>query len=252
MRVILWSGFFLIGLSLSFLGGRSLRASDHDDGEVDGKSKSVNLTDLYAFREDWHTNASADDDSLILVMNSNPRSLPGQQYYFSTRARYEFHVKRAAEITEVYSTGEDVLLRFTFGEPDSDKEQRIYITAVRDGAVLSSDLTTSGGAILTTPLGAANTNSQVTLGDHTLTVFAGLKEDPAFFDIETFFNFRKSIIDSDGASLGDGLEAAASAKDFAAGHNVNAIVVRVPIEFLQADDEDDVFDVWATTSTEPL
>ena len=65
-----------------------VNASDHDDGEVDTKGRNLNLTDLYVFREkDQNPQASAND--LVLVMNTNPRSLARQQYFFSTRARYQ-------------------------------------------------------------------------------------------------------------------------------------------------------------------
>ena len=36
--------------------------------------------------------------------------------------------------------------------------------------------------------------------------------------------------------------------DFAAGYNVNAIVLRIPITFLAGSSGADVFDVWATIS----
>src|SRR2546427_10761684 len=71
-----------------------LVASDHDDGETDSKGRNVNLTDLYAFREGDQSGNSAQNSSWILVMNTNPRSVPRQQYYFSARSRYEVRIER--------------------------------------------------------------------------------------------------------------------------------------------------------------
>ena len=62
---------------------KALVASDHDDGEVDTKGRNLNLTDLYAYREK-DQNPNAKDGDLILTMNTNPRSVARQQYFFST------------------------------------------------------------------------------------------------------------------------------------------------------------------------
>lgn len=54
------------------------KTSDHDDGEVDTKGRNLNLTDLFVFREiDQNSQASSGD--LVLIMNTNPRSLARQQ-----------------------------------------------------------------------------------------------------------------------------------------------------------------------------
>ena len=42
-------------------------ASDHDDGETDVKSRALNLTDLYVFREDGQTNNGGDASNLIFI-----------------------------------------------------------------------------------------------------------------------------------------------------------------------------------------
>src|SRR5947199_8484754 len=70
-----------------------LVASDHDDGETDMKGRNVNLTDLYAFREGDQTGNAAQNSNLILVMNTNQRSVDRQQYYFSERPRYDFRLE---------------------------------------------------------------------------------------------------------------------------------------------------------------
>lgn len=211
------------------------RASDHDDGETDVKARSLNLTDLYVFREDWQTGASADQGNLILIMNSNPRSLPRQQYFFSTAARYEFHLSRVGtdRTVENDTPQADVTLRFTFGAPDANKVQTFTLTALLDGVTHTATGTT-------TPLGSANTLNSLTLGTAPVTVFAGLKEDPFFFDVEQFFKVR--------GGTASGFRSAANAIDFAAGYNVNSVVVRIPTTFLAGTSGSTVFDVWETVS----
>ncbi len=219
-----------------------VRSSDHDDGEVDTKGRNLNLTDLFVFREqDQNPSASAND--LVFVMNTNPRSLPRQQYYFSTRARYEFKVTRAADKDATPTGKTDVLLRFEFGEPDANKQQEIKLTTIRDGSTQTAIVGK------TTPIApdpaAPPLVNQVTVGDTNLAVFAGLREDPFFFDVEQYFRVRAGAA---GAGPKVGFRSPATAIDFTKDYNVNAIAVRVPIRFLQGSSQTKVFDVWETIS----
>jgi Domain of unknown function (DUF4331) len=221
----------------------SLRASDHDDGEVDTKGRNLNLTDLYVFREK-DQNPNAADTDLVFVMNTNPRSLARQQYYFSNNARYEFNVTRVANNDETPTGKADVVLRFEFSPPNGDRQQAIKVTAIRDGRAISSRETLS-----TTPLNSdpntAPVVNQVSLGDTNLAVFAGLREDPFFFDVEQFFRVRAGLLNI-GPQVG--FRSPDKAVDFATGYNVNAIAVRVPIKFLQGNTSAKTFDVWQTIS----
>ena len=107
-----------VALLAGAIGWVGVHASDHDDGETDKKSRSLDLTDLYAFREnDQDTGAAA--GNLVLILCSNPRSVARQQYFFSTNARYEFHLTQRAGNTAAVTGADDVTLRFEFGAPDA-------------------------------------------------------------------------------------------------------------------------------------
>ncbi len=77
----------------------------------------------------------------------------------------------------------------------------------------------------------------------TLTVFAGLREDPFFFDVEQYFRVRAGLL-----GLGPKVGFRKPGLDFAAGYGVNSIVVRVPRSFLQGKTTVTTFDVWETIS----
>jgi Domain of unknown function (DUF4331) len=214
-----------------------VQSSDHDDGEVDTKGRNLNLTDLYVFREqDQNPGASAND--LVLIMNTNPRSVARQQYYFSTRARYEFKIARAANKDANPAGVPDAILRFEFGAPDANMQQDIKITTIIDG-------NTSTATGKTTPLKASSQPiiNPVSVGGGTMAVFAGLREDPFFFDVEQYFRVRAGAL---GIGPAVGFRPASSAIDFAKGYNVNAIAVRVPISLLGGNAK--VLDVWETIS----
>jgi hypothetical protein len=227
------------GLCLGLAPLQTVQASDHDDGEVDIKGRNLNLTDLYVFREkDQNSSASAED--LVFVMNTNPRSIARQQYYFSNTARYEFYISRVQNNDAPVTGSPDVILRFEFEAPQNDQTQTYIMTAIRDG----KSFTTQGK---TTPLSQENSPSikQATFDGAKLSVFAGLREDPFFFDVEQFFRVRAGAL---GIGKAVGFRPASEAVDFAAGYNVNAITVRVPRKFLQANSEATTFDVWQTIS----
>ena len=220
-----------------------VKASDHDDGETDTKGRNLNLTDLYVFRErDQNRRASA--SNLIFIMNTNPRSVARQQYYFSTRARYEFKVTRV-EDNDATPTGiPDVVLRFEFDEPNADRQQQMTITVIRDGQ-------TRTFSAVTTPL-SSDPNSRpivnrlpLSAGGSRVAVFAGLREDPFFFDVEQYFRVRAGAL---GKGPAVEFRDARTARDFTAGYNVNAIALRVPISLLQGSTSSSSFDVWTTIS----
>ncbi|MCA9839576.1 MAG: DUF4331 domain-containing protein [Trueperaceae bacterium] len=229
-------------MSFKFL---TVKASDHDDGETDAKGRNLNLTDLYAFRES-DQNASASNNDLILVMNTNPRSLPRQQYYFSTNARYEFHLSRVVDNNDMPTGSSEGILRFEFGAPDNNNQQPISLTLIRDGREDMATMTNDGKALLTTPLGhdpVIGTSTIVTpYGKDPITVFAGLREDPFFFDVEQYFRVRAGA-----AGIGPAVGFREPGYDFTAGYNVNAIVVRIPRKLLS--NVTDTYDVWETIST---
>lgn len=222
------------------LSAQAGHASDHDDGENDKKARALNLTDVYLFKESSQI-AGGSANHLVFVMNSNPRSLPRQQYFFSTAARYDFRITRVGTNNATAVTGSnDIILRFEFGAPDSSKQQNITLTVFKDSVkVATKTLTDSSNSIKTTSLsmGGSPVNNAVTIDGHTLNIFAGLREDPFFFDVTAFFRFRSTLA---------GYPAAAP-QDFTANYNVNSIVARVPIAFLQKFSET-VFDTWAVIS----
>jgi hypothetical protein len=234
-------GIAMVGVGVTVFNSgilpQGLVASDHDDGETDTKGRNVNLTDLFVFREsDQNPSASASD--LILVMNTNPRSLARQQYYFSTNARYEFRIARVPVSPDTDATGvTDVNLTLEFEPPNADnQQQRAKLTAEIDGKTLvANDITT-------TPV----RNSQPIISGATfegseIKIFAGLREDPFFFDVEQYFRVRAGAL---GIGPVTGFRPPATAVDFTKGYNVNTIVLRVPIRFLRGNTTASTFDVW--------
>ncbi|MBX3170001.1 MAG: DUF4331 family protein [Candidatus Eremiobacteraeota bacterium] len=245
-----------------------VKASDHDDGETNIKARNLNLTDLYVFREDWQTgvNAAPANQNMIFIMNTNPRSLPRQQYFFNTNAVYSFFVSRRAGQDDDVTGVPDLAFDFNFGQPSNAGSQSITLNIRRftNGQVTATETLNAGTTTAAPVIDDPNTkpfpnptNNPVTTTNGDLTVFAGLREDPFFFDVDAFFRTRAAIAPFNSPSpanvgnRGTGLLTAgtnipANAIDFAKGYNVNAIVMRVPITLLRGGTNDGIFDVWET------
>jgi hypothetical protein len=221
---------------------RFVVASDHDDGETSTKGRNVSLTDLYVFREK-DQNANAKDTDLVFVMNTNPRSIARQQYYFSTNTRYEFHVSRVANKDAIPMGKDDMLVRFEFGKPEANAQQAFRMTLLSGRNVVGTAIGKTT-ALAANPSAAPVVNS-LSIGGSKVDVFAGLREDPFFFDVEQFFRVRAGAA---GIGPAVGFRPANQAIDFAKGYNVNAIVARIPKSLLQGGSATDVFDVWETIS----
>jgi Domain of unknown function (DUF4331) len=237
-KLLLVSGVSIAALLVATGLPKALVASDHDDGEVDTKGRSLNLTDLYVFREK-DQNPNARDGDLILTMNTNPRSVARQQYFFSTNARYEFKLTRVGDKEATPTGQEDITLRFEFSAPNDRNQQQIKFTVIRDGKE------TSARNLYTTPLNEKPVINRLGSDDSKIAVFAGLREDPFFFDVEQFFRVRAGAL---GTGPGVGFRPSNQAIDFAKGYNVNTITARIPQEFLSGKNGAKIYDVWETIS----
>jgi hypothetical protein len=241
---LIFSGTAVIAMiaTIAAIAPRFVVASDHDDGETSTKGRNVSLTDLYVFREQ-DQNAGARADDLVFVMNTNPRSVARQQYYFSNNTRYEFHVSQVANKDAIPTGKDDMILRFEFGAPGPNAQQNFRLSVLSGNRVIGTN-TGKTTALAPNPAAAPVLNS-VSIGGSKIDVFAGLREDPFFFDVEQFFRVRAGAA---GIGPAVGFKPANQAIDFAKGYNVNAIVARIPKSLLRAGTNTDVFDVWETIS----
>ncbi|HEV2440211.1 MAG TPA: DUF4331 family protein [bacterium] len=240
-RSRLWlSALALVALAALVITPRLLVASNHDDGELDMKGRALHTTDLFVFREqDQNAGAAAGD--LVFIVNVNPRSLPRQDYNFSTNAQYDVHVTRAMSNDATPTGKTDAMLRLEFGAPAKDGSQPIKLTAWRDGVTNASAM----GAARTTPLSAAGAPivTPVAVGGGAISVFAGLREDPFFFDVEQFFRVRAGAL-----GMGPKVGFREPGYDFTAGYNVLSIALRVPRAWLAGSTSATTFDAWTTVS----
>jgi hypothetical protein len=252
--------------ALSQTGGAPrAEASDHDDGELDLKSRALNLTDHFAFTPDGGT-------SLVLIMYVNPRSLPGRQYFLSSNARYEFHLTRVGARGDAAAPKDDIVFRFEASAPTSAGDQFITFTLLKNGNIAGTHIGRS--ATIASARTATPFSNSATIEGHALQYFVGMRADSFHFDVNRFFQVRAFLaqlffgnagMPDTTATLartcdGDPLLAGATdldgdqvnlwnppecAPDFTKNLNVTAIVLNVPRALLGTET---IYDTWSTIS----
>jgi hypothetical protein len=187
-------------------------ASDHRDAPTISEDASCDLADLFAFKSPERS------ERTVLALTVNPFTMPGVQAFFSPYALYELRIDNDGDAVE------DLVIQASF--TGTGPRQTVAIrgprrpprTGVETRAIGGSpDLAGGTGAVIEGPSARA---------------FAGLRDDPFFFDFQALF--------VQGAFRVPGI-------DFYAGTNVSALVVEVETASLLATPPRPLR-IWATAS----
>jgi len=234
-RIAGYAGILGIVSVISAIGAGPLfvGAADHLDAPTAKSNHQIDITDLYAFKSGAGT---------TLIMNVNPLTTPANSktVRFSTSALYEFKVD-------------------TTGDGVADIAYRIKFTAnrlARDGAAVQTYIVrrvTGASARVNawtgTTYGTGGTTAymrapRVTTLAHNIRAFAGVRDDPFFFDLPGFVTFKNELLAGTTdipTLLGD-----FTGTDTFAGTNVSSIALWVPDALLGGTGRH--IGVWATTS----
>jgi len=263
----------IVALATGLVASTPSFASDHDDGEPTSgtaKNRNLNLSDHFAFK------SPSNPAEMAIISYTNPRSLPGHVYTLATNARYEQHISKVVNKTDVPTTAEDYVFRYEFGPPDASGVQMITVTLLEGGVSMgtATGMTTSYAA---SKAGTIVDNT-ATIAGVTFHYFVGSRADAFYFDVIRFFQVREFLAErffggtggngNAGAALapnckgqaflggvlgtpeGDGddvnlFNPASCAPDFTKNYNVTAIDTNVTISTLGGGS---VFDTWSTIS----
>lgn len=179
-------------------------AADHIDSPQTINDPAADITDLYAFMN------PNDANELVLVADVNPFATSATR--FSDAVLYTFHLTNGA------GTGNEI--QCTFDTPDETTlDQTVTCTG-------------PGNRTVSGPIGQVNTNSD-------FRVFAGVRDDPFFFDEEAFLN----TVQSGSPQFTD------PGTDFFAGLNVASIVVGIDVSAISQGSGEARFtqSVWLST-----
>ena len=197
------------------------RAADHNDGPGAFTNNTLDITDVYAFRA-----PAPNDTNIVLVMNVNPLltgSPTGSQ--FSANARYQIHIDgNDADLAD------NMTATFTFAGAGVGQTWRVEgLTPLAS----TGQVTYSGATPIVYDQGG-------------IKIFAGLRDDPFFFDLGGFQAFLAAPHDF---VPGNGLRPEGQLPvDFFEGKNVASIVVELPIRLLGVQPTSGVVRVWNSSS----
>lgn len=227
----------LLAAGLVF-GARRGIASDHQDTPEVELNPRLDINDVYVF-----PGSSGDRIALVLTTSS---PIVGQSASFDPNVLYQFKIDNSGDAKE------DLVIQATFDE-GAGASQRITVRgpAAPDAALAGTNMS----KLLTTgPSMTANVNA--TAGSTSaMQVFAGLRRDPFFIDLEQFFKIIPDRRPATGP-LATPLTQTATAfrspgVDLLGTLNANtlAIVIELPKSQLVSSSAADArIGVWATTS----
>jgi hypothetical protein len=194
------------------IGSNALRvgAADHLDAPTVKTDGRIDINDVYVFQGQNAANTA-------LVMTINPAAGLLSPTTFRPGALYEFKVDTGT------NTVEDIALRVKFGGVRADGSQAISVYRA-DGSKAASG---AGG----TPIGKGSTNQSIALAGGGQ-AWAGLADDPFFFDLARFQTFKATLLGGGGlddlGGLVDCTRTDPEPTDFFLGLNGSAIVIELP------------------------
>ena len=181
--------------------------------DTDGR---IDITDVYAYTHGSNTVLIMNVDPLAGVLATSPLS-------FRSDALYEFRIDNTGDASP------DVIYRLHFSSPNSKGQQNVVLKRATGKQVNSGD----GGKVIANGLTGKNIN--VTTGGK---LFAGVRDDPFFFDLAAFRQFSTD---------GDSADFCAPGSNFFTGLNVASMVLEVPTASLLGSSAPVIYP-WATVS----
>ena len=205
-------------------GPGSSAAADHVDAPgltPPGGNLQLDLTDIYAWR--------ARNGNTVLAMNVNGLTAKGKRPVFASGSPAVARTRAVTYWFRVDNNGDaaaDVNIAVSFGKANSRGVQEL--TVKRNGKLLVEGQTSPAKSITINRSGAVR-------------AYAGLREDPFFFDLDGFINILSM---EPGKSF---LGCKSPRTDFFAGQNVSAIVLELPASQLTRTGSSAI-GVWSATT----
>ena len=223
-------------LSATLAIARSSQASDHQDTPEVELSPRMDINDVYAF-------PGSSADRIVVVMTTSSPITPAQ----SAAAAFDPNLLYQLKIDNTGDGVEDKVIQVTFSGTGTNQQVTVRGPVAPAQVGTMNTLVTSGSAVT----GATNTNLGSASG---VQVFAGIRDDPFFLDLEQFFRIvpdRKPVSgplsqlpDQPTASS---FRPAGQAVDYLRGINTLAIVMEMPSAMLTNGGTRKI-GVWGTIS----
>ena len=220
MRAIRLAGLAAIAGAIAFNADGWVEAADHTDSPLVAGDQAADIADVYSF---------ADGDALVLAMTvSNAQAAPQIQLgrsIFDPNVLYQFNIDTNGDAVE-----DRVIQAVVIGDPENQM--------ARIRGPIAPAATSPAHRLVEAPFidVAVSTGDQAFTADRNgISVFAGVRDDPFFFDLGQF----QAILGGAAGGFND------PGVDSFAGLNVYAIVVRIPLDMLG---DPATLSVWGSTA----
>lgn len=227
LRKTWWSFFALVALAVSLAVGLPAilaQGADHLDAPLVQNDGRLDINDVYAFQ------SPTNPDNTVLIMTVNPLAGVLSPTTFHPDALYELKIDNTGDAVE------DITYRLKFSQPSSKS------AAPSQSVTLWKDEGTGFAVIaegkVSAPAKSDKAKPRIIPVDGGGSLFAGLRDDPFFFDLVAFQNALGGT-----GTLPRDPDSEINGVDFFAGVNVSAIVLELPSDMFGSDD----IGVWAIT-----
>jgi Domain of unknown function (DUF4331) len=191
--------------------------SDHKDGPDATADHAADIADLYA----WHDSAAG---TFTLVLTFAGFGMPGKEATYDPNALYSIHLNRSSSSTFSNAADVDINIRFARnarGETGVQVENLPGATSALSGKV------------------------ETTIVDgNKRKVFAGLRDDPFFFDLDGFKATLAKPASNSTLSF-------SNTHDTFAGSNVTAVVIELDLADVTVNGTMPHVQTWATSARRP-
>ena len=200
----------------------TIRAADHRDSTLLTGNPSVDINDVYAFT------SPSTPGNVVLAMTVSPFVAPSEigTRFFEPNALYQFKIDTNGDAVE------DLVIQAVPSGTGARQQMRIFGPAkpVKTGAVTRL---VSNSTPLEVQVSPGATVYRKTVNN--ITAFAGLRDDPFFFDLTQF----RLVVSGQASSFRN------PGIDTFTGFGTLAIIVELPASMLGSNPN---IGVWATTS----
>lgn len=222
IRQVKWPAASLLSLlilAMVFTDGIRLRAADHGDAPLSAHDLGADLNDVYMFLD------PNDNSRLTLIMTVHGFIVPGENANFGTfdpAIRYRFELENTGDARPDAAIDVRFSPRTATGGVPQAQTATINLP---NGRTFTAPATNSSATSDTAPTPVLTTDSQ-----SNVIFFAGLTDDPFFFDIPAFGRFNASI------RAGAPNPAVFSrGRDTFAGYNTMAIAFSMPLSLVRGN-----------------
>ncbi len=216
MKTLLRFSGFLLALLLS-LSAPSARAADHRDAPLIIGSRSADIADCYSFLD------PNDNSQLVVIGTTSGFVVPGEAVnlgVFDPRIRFRFNFENTGDAV----LDRSILVTFT-PKTSPSTPQTATIRFSNPPRTFTAPATNPSVDTVAPP-------QVVTTFSNGVMFFAGLVDDPFFFDVPAELRWVASI---EAGKRDDSL--LARGRDSFAGYNVVAIAMRIPVSLIRPSRE---------------